>query len=90
MECPWISSTQLRSVSVCSHTNYRQLPSTTDNYRQQAEKYRQQAEKYRQQAEKYRQQAEKYRQQAEKYRQYICEVIYNAFLEENRILKHVV
>ena len=44
--------------------NNRQLPSTTDNYRQQADNYRQQAHNYRQQADNYRQQAEKYRQQA--------------------------
>jgi succinate dehydrogenase/fumarate reductase-like Fe-S protein len=45
----------------------RQLPSTTDNYRQQADNYRQQAHNYRQQADNYRQQAEKYRQQANTY-----------------------
>ena len=49
--------------------NNRQLPSTTDNYRQQADNYRQQAHNYRQQADNYRQQADNYRQQAEKYRQ---------------------
>ncbi len=44
--------------------NNRQLPSTTDNYRQQADNYRQQADNYRRQAHNYRQQAEKYQQQA--------------------------
>ena len=29
---------------VYGHTNYRQQPSTTDNYRQQADNYRQQAD----------------------------------------------
>jgi hypothetical protein len=40
--------------------NNRQLPSTTDNYRQQAGNYRQQADNYRQQADNYRQQANTY------------------------------
>jgi uncharacterized coiled-coil DUF342 family protein len=56
--------------------NNRQLPSTTDNYRQQADNYRQQADNYRQQADNYRQQAEKYQQQANTYFDCILIVIW--------------
>ena len=47
----------LRAVVLITDNN-RQLPSTTDNYRQQADNYRQQAHNYRQQAVNYRQEAE--------------------------------
>ena len=40
----------LRAVVLITDNN-RQLPSTTDNYRQQADNYRQQAVNYRQEAE---------------------------------------